>query len=52
MLQLHHSLKHLLNLRFMRDQKYLPIRFADRVKRFHDLDPPFLVLGAEYLVKG
>jgi len=35
----------------MRDQKYLPIRFADRVKRFHDLDAPLLILGTEYLVK-
>ena len=35
--QLHHLLKHLLNLTLMRDQKYLPILLFDGMKRLHDL---------------
>ncbi len=46
--RIHHLLKHLFYLRFMRDKKYLPIRFADRVKRFHDLEALFLVLIVEH----
>ena len=35
--QLHHPLKHLLNLTLMRNQKDLPVLLFDGVKRLHDL---------------